>query len=213
MNPGSSAHTRQRILKGAVRAVEQRGLSKLGMSEVSRCAGVSRATLYRYFPTRERLLDAVAVEEGERFFETVLRALREAEGEDRIEVMLQLATRHVREHRALQRLLETEQAFLLDALREQYPRIRDAMGQVLAPLFEELVPVREGIVTADELVDWTTRLMISTFLVPSGDLDKVATGLMSVFRMLNSDQTAPVALAASPATDVEARASAAKAED
>jgi AcrR family transcriptional regulator len=162
------------------------------MSEVSRCAGVSRATLYRYFPTRELLLDAVAVEEGERFFETVLTALRAAEGEERIEVMLQLATRHVREHRALQRLLETEQAFLLDALREQYPHIRDAMGKVLAPLFEELAPVREGIVTAEQLVDWTTRLMISTFLVPSGDLDNVATGLMSVFRMLNSGQTSPV---------------------
>ncbi len=171
--------------------MEQRGLSKLGMSEVSRCAGVSRATLYRYFPTREVLLDAVAVDEGRRFFETVLSALRKAQGEERIEVMLQLATRHVREHRALQRLLETEQAFLLDALREQYPRIRDAMGQVLAPLFEELVPVREGLLTAEQLVDWTTRLMISTFLVPSEDLDSVASGLMTVFRMLNTGLTSP----------------------
>src|ERR1700733_10145427 len=34
------------------------------MNEVAAAAGVARATLYRYFPTRAQLLDAVPVTEG-----------------------------------------------------------------------------------------------------------------------------------------------------
>ena len=45
--------TRERILDGAMAAIARHGLSKLGMSDVSHSAGVSRGTLYRYFPSRE----------------------------------------------------------------------------------------------------------------------------------------------------------------
>ncbi len=184
---GPNPRTRRRILDGAVRAVDRHGLTKLGMSDVSRLAGVSRGTLYRYFPTREVLIDALAVEQGQRFFTHVLSALEEApEGEERIERMLQLATREAHEQRALQRLLETEPAFLLEALREQFPAIRAAMHELLAPPLEKTRPVREGFVTTEQLVDWTMRLMISVFLIPTTPNDDLAAGLMSMFRMLDS---------------------------
>jgi AcrR family transcriptional regulator len=180
--------TRARILDGALRAVEEHGLAKLGMSDVSRSAGVSRGTLYRYFPTRDKLIDAVGAAEGARFFERVLESLAEVPaGEERIALLIELANRHVREHRALQRLLETEPAFVLQSLRDEYPRIRDAMAELLLPVFEGSTPVLEAGVTAEQLVDWTLRLMISAFLLPSEEPDEMQGGLLSIYRYLNPD--------------------------
>jgi AcrR family transcriptional regulator len=180
--------TRARILDGALRAVEKHGLAKLGMSDVSRSAGVSRGTLYRYFPTRDKLIDAVGAAEGARFFERVLESLAEVPaGEERIALLIELANRHVREHRALQRLLETEPAFVLQSLRDEYPRIRDAMAELLLPVFEGSTPVLEAGVTAEQLVDWTLRLMISAFLLPSEEPDEMQGGLLSIYRYLNPD--------------------------
>ena len=56
-----SLRTRERILDGAMAAIARHGLAKLGMSDVSVSAGVSRGTLYRYFPSREELLRDLAV--------------------------------------------------------------------------------------------------------------------------------------------------------
>ena len=50
------SRTRARILEGAATAVARHGLAKLDMSDVSAISGVSRGTLYRYFPNRDALL-------------------------------------------------------------------------------------------------------------------------------------------------------------
>jgi AcrR family transcriptional regulator len=195
---GLSPRTRERILDGAVRAVARHGLAKLGMSDVSTSAGVSRGTLYRYFSNREVLLDALAVEEGRRFFERVLAAVEaEPEGEARMRVMLEHATLHVVEHEALQRLLETEPGFLLESLREQYPAIRAALHELLAPLLRDTEPVRGGVVTTEQLADWTTRFMISAFLFPAPRPEEMSAGILSMFRMLRAD---PDAAPADPST-------------
>src|SRR5207253_11376375 len=47
------------ILEAAARALSEHGRSA-NMAEVAAAAGVSRATLYRYYPDREALLDALA---------------------------------------------------------------------------------------------------------------------------------------------------------
>ncbi len=44
-----------RILDAAERAIAREGVSAVGMAEVAREAGCSRATLYRYFPSRHAL--------------------------------------------------------------------------------------------------------------------------------------------------------------
>jgi AcrR family transcriptional regulator len=188
---GLNPRTRERILEGAVRAVARYGLAKLAMSDVSEIAGVSRGTLYRYFPNRDVLLDAVTVEESRRFFERVLDAVQaEPEGEERIRVMLEHATRHVVEHEALQRLLETEPGLLLESLRAQYPSIRTTIQELLAPLLRDTQPVRSGVASTEQLADWTTRFMISAFLVPAQNAEEMRAGIRSMFRMLHADPIA-----------------------
>src|SRR5665213_2323782 len=67
--------TEERILGATLRLVGRRGVKRLGMQEVSEAAGVSRATLYRYFPSKDRLLDAVAVFDEHSFSEGLAGAL------------------------------------------------------------------------------------------------------------------------------------------
>ena len=57
---GNYGSTEERILSATLQLVGRRGMKRLGMQEVSEAAGVSRGTLYRYFPSKECLLDAVA---------------------------------------------------------------------------------------------------------------------------------------------------------
>ena len=51
--------TRAAILDAAAEALAERG-GRTSMADVAAAAGVSRATLYRYYPDREALLDALA---------------------------------------------------------------------------------------------------------------------------------------------------------
>src|SRR6185369_2493024 len=119
-----SPRTRARILDGALQAIARHGLTKLGMSDVSEHAGVSRGTLYRYFPSREELLRNLAAHESERFQQRVGEALRNAPGgAARLRVALQHVTRYVGEHPAIQRLIENEPAFILRYLRDQFPAL------------------------------------------------------------------------------------------
>ena len=111
----ANARTRERILDGALRAIARHGLTKLGMSDVSDSAGVSRGTLYRYFPSREELLhEPGGVRERERFQQRVGEALRGAPpGATRLRGGAAARRPLRREHPAIRRLIETEPAFVL----------------------------------------------------------------------------------------------------
>ena len=176
---------RGRILDGAMRAIARHGLAKLGMSDVCESAGVSRGTLYRYFPSREDLLDHLAEHESRRFRERVDQALRSAaRGESRLEVALLQVARYAREHPAIRRIVETEPAFVLGYLREHFGVLRAMCHELFAPVLGETGPVRVGAVTADQMVDWLTRVMISAVLLPDPEPDEMARGLTAVYRLL-----------------------------
>lgn len=52
--------TRARIVDAVVDLVAQRGDAEFSVPEVARASGVALRTVYRYFPTRQHLVDAVA---------------------------------------------------------------------------------------------------------------------------------------------------------
>lgn len=187
-----SARTRARILDGAASAVARHGLAKLEMRDVSTISGVSRGTLYRYFPSRDALLDELARHEARLFKERVRAAIEDAPpGAERVRVALEHATRHVREHALLQRLLDTDPTFVLRGLREQFESLKAELGAPILPLLQESELVRTRIATADQLVDWMMRLMVSAFFLPGGDPEGMTEGLTAVYRIL----TAPIGAA------------------
>ncbi|UCE86205.1 MAG: TetR/AcrR family transcriptional regulator [Deltaproteobacteria bacterium] len=185
MTAPGSLDTRERILEGALAALARHGVAKLGMTDVSASAGVSRGTLYRYFPTRARLLAGLVQHEMRRFRASMLAATRRADGDaERIHVMLKQTTRYVREHAALQGMLRSDPAFLLESLRAQLPIIRRELHELFAPLLRETEAVRSGALGVDGLVDWITRILISTLLFEDPEPDETAGGIATIYRIL-----------------------------
>jgi len=182
-----SPRTRERILAGAAEAVARHGLSKVDMHDVSVASGVSRPTVYRYFPSRNDLLAQLAHHEGLRFQQRMLEAVERApSGPERVLLVLQHATQHVREHPALQRILETDPGFVLAGLRREFPNVKAQLAKVLAAALADTEMVRRGVVTADQLVDWMVRLMVSAFLLPDPHPNQMAEGLTAVYKTVNA---------------------------
>jgi len=67
--------TQERLLDATDRLVRQLGIKKTSMADVARDAGVARATLYRYFESREVLLNALTHRAADRFFTAVAAAM------------------------------------------------------------------------------------------------------------------------------------------
>ena len=59
--------TRQRLLVATSEVLSRKGMTKLSLSEVALQAGVSRPTLYRWFASKEELLDAFGLWEQQMF--------------------------------------------------------------------------------------------------------------------------------------------------
>lgn len=183
--PPGEATTRERILDGAAAAVALHGLAKFDMGDVSRSSGLSRGTVYRYFPNRGGLLAQLARREGARFRQRLLEAIEQAPaGPERILIAVEHATRHVQAHRMLQRILETDPALVLREMRTQFAGIKNELRPVLAPALETLEPVHRGAAEVEDLLDWMTRLMLSAYLFPSANPDDMASKLTAVFRAL-----------------------------
>ena len=181
----SQERTRERILEGTRAAIARHGLAKLGMTDVSHSCGLSRGTVYRYFPTREKLLLELVAHESDRFRGRLLAELEAAEpGADRVRAAIEHAARLTQEHPVLQRLLETDAAFVLGVIREQLPLIRATVQELLGPVLEDSSLVRSGVVRSGQLVDWTMRIMISAYLFPDAHPSELAESLAAVHRAL-----------------------------
>ena len=77
--PANSHDTRERILLAALELFYRQGIRKTGVAEVAALAGVTRITVYRYFPTKQALAREAFIL-GERVFERGVQELGDGEG-------------------------------------------------------------------------------------------------------------------------------------
>jgi hypothetical protein len=108
-------------------------------------------------------------------------------GEERLRVVLEIATKQLREHAALQRLIESDPGYVLESLRERFPSVRGQIREMLAPVLKETRSARARTLTDDQLVEWLTRFLISMYLFPPADPADVANGVTAAYRMLTAD--------------------------
>jgi AcrR family transcriptional regulator len=73
--PGTENEARRRIVEAATACIDQAGLAKTSLSDVATAAGVTRQTVYRYFPSLADILTAVAEAGAEEFAERMARHL------------------------------------------------------------------------------------------------------------------------------------------
>lgn len=113
----AAAETSERILTAAAQQVEDFGLRRFTIDDVARRLGVSRVTIYRYFPKRDRLVQAVLLRELHRFLERVGAAVEPWPTlEQKLVEGVVFALGYLRRHKLLQRVLRTEPELLLPAL-------------------------------------------------------------------------------------------------
>jgi len=171
--PGrDKAAVRERILRATYDCVARWGLSKTTVEDAAREAGLSRATVYRYFPGgREELIGAVVGWEYAAFFLRLYEEVHDAESlEEVIECGLVFAHRAIREHEVLQRMLTTEPEILLPQLSVESAGTENLIAAFLVPYLERhtLAP---GVVVS-EAADFLARMVLSYIAAPGRwDLD------------------------------------------
>jgi AcrR family transcriptional regulator len=162
--------TRQRLLVATLSCVERWGLTKTSLEDVAREAGLSRATVYRYFPggRGELVHETVAWEVG-RFFARVEEEIAdEPDLATKLTRALVFGHRAIDEHALLQRVLATEPEAFLEELSTTVTLVEQLIrAYLLAVLRTE--PLRAGIEVA-EAADYLTRLFLS-YLGSQGQWD------------------------------------------
>ena len=159
--------TRDRILDSAFSAVATHGLARLTVDDVARLAGLSRQTVYRYFDSKDALIQALVYREEETFIEGVRAAhARHDRLEDAMREAILYCLTAAREHPLLDRLLASE----ADAL---VPVLTTHGGGLLARARAVIEELAAGWGLRSELVhrsaDVSVRAMVSYVLTPSED--------------------------------------------
>lgn len=159
------------IADAALRQFELFGVARSTMEDVARRAKVSRVTVYRRFPGKDALIDAVAMRELRRFLERLDEAIADIQDPGDMIVEGFVFTLHaVRTHRLLQRLLESEPEAVLPHLTvEGAPFIAAARGFIVARS-RQLDPERDP-ADANTVADIVVRLILSYLLTPQATVD------------------------------------------
>ena len=133
-----------RILHAALEQAELVGMRRSTMEDVARRSGVGRATLYRRFPTKAALNDAVVLAEVRRFLDGSAQARSDGKTfEDRMVYGTVFTVTFMREHTLLKKLLRTEPETILPSLTVDAGAIIDfATDHSAALLRDELYGTR-----------------------------------------------------------------------
>jgi AcrR family transcriptional regulator len=158
---------RTRILEATYACIARYGLAKTTMEDAAREAGMSRATVYRYFPGgREELVTEVIAWETTRFFIRLADAvagLRDTA--DVLEEALLFAHEAIEGHEILQKVLRTEPERLLPALSAETERMGTRVAGFLAPYLQDDPRLRRG-VRPTEAADYLSRMLLSWIGAP-----------------------------------------------
>ncbi|HEX3732245.1 MAG TPA: TetR/AcrR family transcriptional regulator [Mycobacteriales bacterium] len=164
----AKSDTVSRILDGALSALARQGLRKLSMSDVCDEAGIARGTLYRYFKSKDDVLEAI----GHHVVANLTVALEQGIQEnpkpaDRVRVVADVLIGFWRLHPELARVGQVEPAFALSYLNRVLPQFRAILRETLDPLLTETAAVRAGTATVDQLIDLIIRIAVSHYLLPN----------------------------------------------
>jgi AcrR family transcriptional regulator len=149
----------ERILDAATEQVEDFGLRRFTVDDVARRVGLSRVTIYRHFPKKDRLVEAVLQRELNRFLQAIDAAAEPYETlEQRLVEGFVFALTYLRRHRLLNRLLRTEPELLLPALTVHAGGVL-AAGREFVAGFARSEAEEGGLPLRDEEIDAISELL------------------------------------------------------
>ncbi len=170
---GTSPTTAELILAGARRAIASRGPGKLTLSAVAVEAGVSRPTLYRWFPTKGILLAAITAYEVEHF-DAGLRSVIDAHRapRSRLDAALRYIVMYLDDATAADPI-GADPAFALQSLADALVPHIQSLARLLGDALDFVPVVRAGVLTRDEAAEMFLRIAYSHYLVPHRDSEEM----------------------------------------
>ena len=179
---GAVEATRLRLLDATLAAVSRLGVKKLNMSAVAAIAGVSRPTLYRYFPSKDELLTALAEHQQRRFDAGIAEAIRSVAREDQLDAVLRFVVRFQSEDET-RRLVDIEPTFVLDRLARTLPTQRASLARLLTETVDRAPLDGRPAWQPEEVADLIVRTALSYFLIPGGDEMQLLRALRALVSM------------------------------
>jgi AcrR family transcriptional regulator len=175
--------TEERILTAALGLIGRQGVQRLGMAQIADAAGVSRGTLYRYFPSRDHVLAAAADYDEVRFRSGLDEVLSSVQApEERIGAFVGYAFDFIRSHPA-RPLFESEPGFVLRYLLDHTPALRGELTERLGDALDTVPAVRAGSLDRDELADVIVRLFVSSWIIPESDEASLVDSLRGILQI------------------------------
>jgi TetR/AcrR family transcriptional regulator len=158
------------ILDAAQRVFEQYGARRANVEDVARTAGISRSTLYRAYPNKEVLLEAVLLRQFDDFLTELDRVAADLPPREAVVECFARGLALTREIPLLARLAETEPDVVTAAgAASQSTLVLGSAGRVASTLR------RSGATMPDEELRTVAELMLRvswTYLLnPQGGLD------------------------------------------
>lgn len=155
-----------RILDAAERLFTEQDPSSVGMNEIARAAGCSRATLYRYFDSREALRTAYVHRETHRLGRKILQAIeRVGDPHQRLVAGISATLRMVRESPALSAWFGSTVLPIGGELAGQ----SEVITALASNFLNSLGPDDPAVV--QRRARWTVRMIISLLMFPGRDED------------------------------------------
>jgi AcrR family transcriptional regulator len=168
--PGGDPTARETaLLDAASRRFIAVGIDKTTMEDIAREAGAGKATLYRYFPNKAAVVDALVRRETRRFERRLRRAVAQAPTPtEQAEDAFVAALDFLRSHPMLNKSLHEEPAVLLPYLTLRSGPIVQAGMALFAEVIEAGMQAGEfREVDAEWAAETLFRLVMSFFSLPS----------------------------------------------
>jgi AcrR family transcriptional regulator len=161
----SGSSLEERALRAVMRCVARYGVSKTTLDDVAKEAGCSRATIYRYFPNKSRLVEAAVASEVAALGADLKAVGERADSlEEAVVAIVVQGSRRIVEHDALQFVLRCEPEVLLPYLTftagDRF--LADAGKVVAVALGGHVSPQR-----AARAGEWIVRVAFA-YLTPAG---------------------------------------------
>ena len=159
-----------RILDAAGRLFTERDPASVGMNEIARAAGCYRATLYRYFDSRESLRTAYVHRETHRLGREILPLIERIEDpRERLVASITATLRMVRDNPALAAWFGSTRLPIGGEMAGQSQVITALASGFLNSLGPSPGPVDAA--ALERRARWTVRVIISMLMFPGRDED------------------------------------------
>lgn len=156
----------KRILTAARQLVLQQGARRLSLTDVATLAGVSRPTLYRYFPSKEDLITALGKLEYRRINSAMENAISALSGRKRLEAAVDVVA-HFLSEQPPRSLIDLDPGFVNDEVAHVLPLITDALTAVLAKCAKEADVILPA--APRDLASAIARIALSHYVFPDSD--------------------------------------------